>query len=83
MRDDREHAGGHPDDHHEIERQLAEIDTPPFNLRPDNTVESLADAAFSAPLVRIGEGKVRYFDASEIQRELPDGSRRITKRQPA
>lgn len=38
----------------------------PFDLRPDDTAELLADPRFTAHLARMKAGRVRYFDASEI-----------------
>jgi len=38
----------------------------PFDLRPSETLELLADPGFRTHLERLKTGKVRYFDAKKI-----------------
>ncbi len=46
--------------------KVTETDGLPFDLRPDDTAELMADPQFTAHLARMKTGKVRYVDASEI-----------------
>lgn len=47
--------------------KVTETDGLPFDLRPDETTELLADPQFAAHLARMKAGKVRYHDAADIR----------------
>lgn len=46
--------------------KVTETDGLPFDLRPTETAELLANPKFKAHLARIKAGKVRYVDANDI-----------------
>ena len=46
--------------------KVTETDGLPFDLRPDETSELLADPKFTAHLTRMKAGKVRYHDATSV-----------------
>jgi addiction module RelB/DinJ family antitoxin len=46
--------------------KVAETNGLPFDLRPSETLELLADSGFRTHLERMKAGKVRYFDAKKI-----------------
>jgi len=46
--------------------KVTETDGLPFDLRPTETSELMADPKFKTHLARMKTGKVRYHDASEI-----------------
>jgi len=46
--------------------KVTETNGLPFDLRPTETSELMADPKFRAHLARIKAGKVRYYDANEI-----------------
>ena len=47
--------------------KVAETGGLPFDLRPNDTSELLADAGFQAHLARMKAGKVRYHDAESVR----------------
>jgi addiction module RelB/DinJ family antitoxin len=46
--------------------KVSEIDGLPFDLRPSETSELLADTGFRAHLVRMSQGKVKYHAAEDV-----------------
>jgi addiction module RelB/DinJ family antitoxin len=46
--------------------KVAETNGLPFDLRPSETAELLADPEFVAHLERMRAGSVRYFDAKKV-----------------
>lgn len=46
--------------------KVTETDGLPFDLRPSETAELLADPQFKAHLARMKAGKVRYHDAKSV-----------------
>jgi addiction module RelB/DinJ family antitoxin len=46
--------------------KVTETNGLPFDLRPDETAELLADPDFNAHLARMKADKVRYYDAATI-----------------
>jgi len=46
--------------------KVVERDGLPFDLRPDETSEWLANPEFMAQLARLKAGKVRFYDAKDL-----------------